>query len=87
VLKKNRRDLFKKYSIESLGLFGSITRSDYHESSDIDILVEFKENIGIRFIDCADEIESLLGAKVDLVSMKAIRNKYFKSIKKDIIYV
>ncbi len=43
-------------------------------------MVEFNDKIGIRFIDLAEEIESLLERDVDLVSKKAIKPKYFKSI-------
>jgi len=33
-------------------------------------MVEFNDKIGIRFIDLAEELESLIGFKVDLVSKK-----------------
>jgi predicted nucleotidyltransferase len=51
------------------------------------ILVEFSDRIGIRFIDLADELENIVGFKVDLVSKKGIKEKYLKSIDSDLIYV
>lgn len=83
----NRRALFSKYPIQSLAIFGSFSRKEQTESSDVDILVEFKENIGIKFIDLADELEQLLGLKVDLVSKKGIKEKYLRAIENDLIYV
>jgi uncharacterized protein len=83
----NRRALFSKYPIQSLAIFGSFSRKEQTESSDVDILVEFKENIGIKFIDLADELEQLLGIKVDLVSKKGIKEKYLRAIENDLIYV
>jgi predicted nucleotidyltransferase len=86
-IKLNRIALFSKYPIQSLAIFGSFSRKEQTESSDLDILVEFKENIGIKFIDLADELEQLLWIKVDLVSKKGIKEKYLRAIEKDLIYV
>jgi predicted nucleotidyltransferase len=79
--------LEKKYSIAYLGLFGSILRSDFSPSSDVDILVDFKEAIGIEFIDLANELEEQLHRKVDLVSRNAIKEKYYCAIEHEIEYV
>ena len=70
-----------------MALFGSIAREEDSESSDIDIMIDVNGEIGIRFVDLADEIESLLNHDVDLVSKNAIKPKYFKVIKNDLIYV
>jgi predicted nucleotidyltransferase len=80
-------DLVKKYSVSSLGLFGSVVRDDFTSSSDIDIIVSFSKPIGIEFIDLADELEEMLHRKVDLVSRGGIKDKYFKAIEADIVYV
>ena len=86
-LTRNKESLYSKYPIQSLAIFGSIARGDDSEESDVDILVEFSDNIGIRFIDLANEIESLLKRHVDLVSKKAVKPKYYETIKNEIIYV
>jgi hypothetical protein len=80
-------ELIKKYPIASIGLFGSIVRDDFTENSDIDIIVEFNDKIGIEFIDLADELEEKLNWKVDLVSRGGIKPKYLEVIEKQIIYV
>jgi predicted nucleotidyltransferase len=80
-------DLVKKYSLESLGLFGSVVRDDFSPKSDMDILVSFTRPVGIEFIELADELEIMLKRKVDLVSRNAIKEKYFKAIEQDIVYV
>ncbi len=80
--------LQKSYGFTSLALFGSYSRDTaIKNKSDIDILVEFSEPIGIRFIDLADELEQILKQRVDLVSRKAIKPKYFEVIEPDLIYV
>jgi predicted nucleotidyltransferase len=50
-------------------------------------LVEFTKNIGIRFIDLADELETIFGKKVDLVSKNGLKNKYLEQIYSDLRYV
>lgn len=80
-------ELTKKFFVNSIGLFGSIVRDDFNESSDIDIIVDFSKPIGIEFIDIADFIESTLRKKVDLVSKNGVKTKYFNQIEPEIIYV
>ena len=86
-LNNNKEYLFTEYPIKSLAIFGSYSRKDQDNKSDLDILVEFNGKIGIRFIDLANEIEKIIGFKVDLVSRKGIKDKYYQSILSDLIYV
>lgn len=86
-LQRNKESLYSKYPIKSLAIFGSVAREEDSDESDVDVLVEFSDNIGIRFIDLAEEIESLLNRRVDLVSKKAVKPKYYKSIKQELIHV
>jgi uncharacterized protein len=87
ILSEHKSSLKKKYYIKTLGIFGSYSRGDFDNNSDIDILVEFEKPVGLEFIDLADELENLLQKKVDLVSKKAIKPRYFSSINSDLIYV
>ncbi|MCR9013891.1 nucleotidyltransferase family protein [Aquiflexum gelatinilyticum] len=86
-LQGKKKSLFERYPIESLAVFGSFSREEQTELSDIDLLVEFNSKIGSQFIDLADELESFLGVKVDLVSRKGIKDKYFNIIKNELKYV
>ena len=86
-LRRLKSSLVKRYPVKKLALFGSVSRSEHGKDSDVDILVEFDGKIGSRFIDLADELESALGIKVDLVSRNGIKPKYFEAIRKDLIYV
>ena len=87
VLSKHKQHLFLEYPIKTIAIFGSFARMEQNEKSDLDLIVDFNDNIGIRFIDLADEIESLIGFKVDLVSRNGIKNEYYKLIQTDLIYV
>ncbi|MFN2440840.1 MAG: DNA polymerase subunit beta, partial [Chitinophagaceae bacterium] len=55
--------------------------------SDLGIMVDFSQPIGLAFVDLADELEGLLQLKVDLVSRGGIKPKYFAVIEPDLIYV
>lgn len=86
-LKTLKDRLRRDYPIRSLAIFGSYARNEQSANSDLDLLVEFDENVGIRFIDFANELEKQLGVKIDLVSRKGIKEKYFKAIQSDLVYV
>lgn len=79
--------LEKKYGLSVIAVFGSYSRGEQNEESDIDILVDFDKPIGIEFIDLAGELEILLKHKVDLVSLKGIKPSNFQVISPDINYV
>jgi len=81
-------ELKKRYPIERLALFGSLTRDDFNEKdSDIDILVEFNGDIAWEFFDLEEELKQLLGRPVDLVSKRALKPHYLEYIKKDLVNV
>lgn len=86
-LSSHKSRLFNDYPIKSMAIFGSYSRKEQKDTSDLDILVEFSDRIGIRFVDLADDLEKIVGFKVDLVSKKGIKEKYLKSIDSDLIYV
>ncbi|GAB4499915.1 MAG: nucleotidyltransferase family protein [Saprospiraceae bacterium] len=79
--------LAKNYPIKSMALFGSVSRGEDALDSDVDILVEFSQPAGMRFIHLAYELERILQKKVDLVSKNGIKEAYFKEIQPDLIYV
>lgn len=87
ILEENKAYFLEKYPIKSIGIFGSYVKNDQKQTSDVDIIVEFTHSPGIAFIDLADELEALLGIKVDLVSKKGIKPKYWDVIQNTIAYV
>ena len=76
-------DLRKRYPIENLALFGSVTRDDFNpETSDIDILVEFNGEIGWEFFDLESKLKKILHREVDLISKRAIKPHYWEYIQR-----
>ncbi len=87
ILRLNKDYLKQKYGVLRLGIFGSYARGEENNASDIDILVETDPPLGLEFIDLAEELEFILGHRVDLVSSGAPKANYLEVIEKEIIYV
>ena len=83
----HKKRLAKKYSIASIAIFGSYARGDFNKASDLDIMVDFNGDVGIEFVDLAEELENLLQIPVDLVSKNGIKPKYLQLITAELIYV
>jgi len=88
-LAAHEEEIRKKYGVAILGIFGSYARGEQNELSDIDILVELEKPIGLKFFELWEELENLLGIKVDLLTIKAVKQKplLWKSIEEDVVYV
>ena len=87
-MQRLKPELASKYSVKSIGLFGSIVRDDFSAAkSDIDIIVDFSKPVGIEFIDLANFLESQIKRRVDLVSRKGIKKNFYKEIEREIVYV
>ena len=87
IIKENKYELEQKFKVKEIGIFGSYVRGEQKKRSDVDILVEFKEPIGLfQFIELEEYLEKLLGAKVDLVSKKALKPRIGEHIMKEVVY-
>ena len=87
ILAKHKEKLRQNYKVKDIAIFGSYARGEQKEISDVDVLVEFEEPVGLAFIHLADFLEELLGIKVDLTTRDAIKPNRWKFVKDDLIYV
>lgn len=76
-------ELCKKYRVKSLAVFGSILTDRFNDDSDVDLLVNFDDDVTYHtyadnFFGLYESLHNLLGREVDLVDETAVRNKYFK---------
>lgn len=84
---RENMDRIKSFGVKRIGIFGSVARGEDRGDSDIDIIVEFSEPIGLRFFDLIELLEKILGRKVDLVSYEAISPYIKPYIEKEVIYI
>ncbi len=76
-------DLYARYSVTGLSVFGSFARGEQTAKSDVDLLVEFEQVPGWEFVALADELEALLGRKVDLGRAKYVKPAIRDSVLRD----
>ena len=88
ILSKHLPAIRNEYHVERIGVFGSSIRNEQTPSSDIDILVDFSTAIGmVKFIQLENNLQTLLGAKVDLVSSQALKKYIGQQIMSEVEYV
>jgi predicted nucleotidyltransferase len=85
-LREEKLFLAETYNVSTLGVFGSVSRGEAEETSDVDIVVEFSQPIGLDFVTLAEHLEEVLGEKVDLVSRDAIKSRYWNVIEPEVYY-
>ncbi len=87
-LRENKHVLEEKYRVKTLGVFGSYVRGEQKKSSDLDILVEFQEPVGLfKFMELEEFLEKNTGIKVDFVSKKALKPRIGKHILEEVINI
>lgn len=86
-LRKVKPVLSEKYGVTDLALFGSYSRNEQTEKSDIDIMVDYKNPMGMQFFDLVYELEEVFKEKnIQVVSRAGIKSQYFNRIKQDLVY-
>ena len=85
----SRRSAIQGLGAERLGLFGSFARGEQKETSDIDLVVEFRAGMKTyrNLLNLADLLEEILHKKVDLLTWEGMASFVQREAKKDIEYV
>jgi len=82
--------LKERYQVETIGVFGSYSRGEQKNRSDVDILVTFAEPNDIDlidFIEIKQFLSSKLRLKVDLVKKSALKPLIRDKILEETIYI
>jgi hypothetical protein len=88
LIREKKPLLIKQYKVKEIGIFGSIVRGEDEVKSDVDILVEFTEPIGLfKFLELEEYLSNLIGRKVDLVSKKALKPRIGKRILNEVSFL
>lgn len=75
--------LCKKYRVKNMYVFGSILTARFNDKSDVDLLVNFLQDIdnlsyADNILDFYADLKALFGRDIDLVDESSIKNPYFK---------
>lgn len=76
ILKAHKDEIYKKYKIKDIAVFGSYVKGKADENSDLDILVEFESTANLSllgYIGLENYLSSLLGIKVDLAEKNGLK--------------
>ena len=88
VLQDNKEGLNTEYGVIEIGIFGSYIRNEHDQTSDIDLLVEFRKTVDlITFVHLKNHLSDLLGVDVDLVMKKALKPKIGQRILSEATYI
>jgi predicted nucleotidyltransferase len=87
ILSENRAEL-SKMGVRSLAVFGSVARNEASPDSDVDLLVEFSQPVGLfQFITLKQYLETLLGTAVDLGTARSLKPRLKENVLREAIYV
>jgi len=89
-LSENKSELLSKYHLSKIGLFGSFSRAEATEKSDVDIIFDFKEDVGDVYgvkTELKLYLSEAFNHSVDLAREKYLKPYAKKQILQDAIYV
>ena len=87
-IKKIILPILKKWEVKKASIFGSHVRGEAKKESDIDILVELKDDLDIfDFIELKLELESATQKKIDLVEYEMIKPALKDNILKEQVLI
>jgi uncharacterized protein len=88
ILREKLPLLESEFKVKDLAIFGSYVRNEQKKSSDLDILVEFSETIGLfHFVRLENFLSDLLGIKVDLVMKDSLKPRIKDRVLKEALYI
>ena len=89
-LKSKQQFFYDNFGIKFIGLFGSFSRDEAKDSSDIDILYHLEENKKLsmfKYLKVNSLLEEFFNRKVDLVRDETVKPQVKSYIEKDLIYL
>ena len=88
ILRDQKPILREKFKVREIGIFGSVVRGEQKETSDLDLLVEFEEPIGlIKYVNLQNYLSDKVGSRVDLVMKSGLKPRISRHVLKEVIYV
>ena len=89
-LKQQQQYFHDNFGIQFIGIFGSFSRDDATDKSDIDILYKIEKDQKLsmfKYLKINQQLEEFFHRKVDLVREDTLKSQFKEYIKKDLVYV
>lgn len=71
------REFCERYKVKELSIFGSVVKAGFGEDSDVDVLVLFRPDARVGFIEFSKmqrELSAIFGREVDLVPKDGLKD-------------
>ncbi len=87
-IQKKVEPILREFGVKRAAVFGSASRGESTEASDIDLLIELNEPLGLlQFARLNYTLEDALQKKVDLVKNTSIKPAFKDNILRDAVYI
>ncbi|MFA6547886.1 MAG: nucleotidyltransferase family protein [Candidatus Magasanikbacteria bacterium] len=87
-IKKSIIPILKKHQVKRASIFGSFARGEERKNSDVDLLVDFKKEVGLfAFVNLKNSLEEKVGRKFDVITFRSVDKKLKPYINKDLVRV
>ena len=88
LLQAHKSELVSQYHLSEIGIFGSYSRGEQTQKSDIDILIDLEKPMGLlRFVHLKNHLSDILGVQVDLVMKSALKPALSQKILEETQYL
>jgi predicted nucleotidyltransferase len=87
-LRSHEELIRQKFGVKRIGIFGSFVRGEAKEGSDVDVIVEFREDAENfdNYIELKYFLQEAFGRDVDLVTVDALRPQLKDDILQEVVY-
>lgn len=87
-LRTSLSEMSGRFGVASLWLFGSASRGELRENSDVDLLVAFDGRATFdRYFGLKLYLEELLGRRVDLATERMLKPRFRQRIESELLHV
>lgn len=88
ILRDEKPILKQRFNVKEIGIFGSFVRGEQKDTSDLDLLIDFEEPIGlIRYVGLQNYLSDRIGERVDLVTKSGLKKRISGHALKEVIYL
>ncbi len=86
-LRKDLPYLKNTFGVQTIGLFGSYSKNENTNNSDLDFFVEVDKPLAKNYFGLWNYLEKKFNNKIDLIRKGPhLREKFLKTVEKEIIY-
>ncbi len=73
VLRAEMPKLEREFGITRIALFGSFAAGNQTETSDVDLLIESSQTLGLKFFELSEYLSDSMGRRIDLVTLRQVK--------------